>query len=147
MKNRIFGGAATIIVGALTAVGPHTIFKICDQGHHEGHSTCFWTGQATIGVGIIIALLGIAYLIFASPQTRAGISLAVAATSVLTFLLANVLIGMDDMASMACRVKTLPALNIISILSFALAVGNTAYLLVKSRKGVSGNGTSNAYSS
>ncbi|MDR0905457.1 MAG: DUF4418 family protein [Oscillospiraceae bacterium] len=133
-KNRIIGGVATVVTGALTAVGPHTIFKICDQGHHEGHSVCFWTGQATIGVGIIVALLGVAYLIFASEQTRAGISLSVAATSVLTFLLANVLIGMDDMAMMACRVKTLPALNVISILSFALAIGNTVYLLVKSGK-------------
>lgn len=138
MKNRVIAGTITIITGFLVAVGPQTLFKICDQSHHGGVSTCFWTGRALIGVGIVFALLGIAYLFFRDTRLRAGLSLAAAANVVLTFLLANLLIGMDPDPMMACRIATLPALNIISVLALIFAVINTLYLL-RVKEGGSGH--------
>jgi hypothetical protein len=128
-KNRIAVGLLTIATGALLAIGPQALFKICDQGHHEGHSTCFWTGQATIGIGIVLIALGVLYLVLSDPGIRVGLSVGIAAALVLTFLVANVLIGVDDDAMMPCHTTTLPALNVISVLSFALAAFNTGYLL------------------
>jgi hypothetical protein len=128
-KNRIAVGLLTIATGALLAIGPQTLFKICDQGHHEGHSACFWTGQATIGIGIVLIALGVLYLVVSDPGIRVGLSVGIAASLVLAFLVANVLIGVDDDAMMPCHTTTLPALNVISVLSFALAALNTGFLL------------------
>jgi len=131
MKNRIIGGIGQIIVGALVAVGPQTIFKICDQSHHSTPSTCFWTGQALIAVGIAFALLGVCYLFFSDTHLRTGLSLASCVTVVLVILITNVFPGMDEDSMMSCRVTTLPTLNFISIVSLALGAVNTGYLIRK----------------
>ncbi|MFP3154313.1 DUF4418 family protein [Lachnospiraceae bacterium ZAX-1] len=135
MKNRILVGAIAIVAGALIAIGPQFLFKICEQTHHA-ITTCYWTAQAEIGVGGVIALLGIAYLLFGDSHARVGLNLAIGLNSVLAFLIPNVLIGVCEMPTMDCRIATLPALNVISILAFALTVGNTIYLwrLVTPRK-------------
>jgi hypothetical protein len=66
----------------------------------------------------------------------------------LAILIANALIGMNDYAMMACRLYTLPALNIISIAAIILAEGNAAYLLRRNPTGKesSGNARAGAYS-
>ncbi|MDR1640570.1 MAG: DUF4418 family protein [Clostridiales bacterium] len=132
MKNRLIAGPLAAISGLLVAIGPQTMFKICDPSHHSV-SNCFWTGQALIGVGSVLATLGVIYIFIASQQTRAGLSLAIASDAVLAFLIANVLIGMDSNPMMACRTTTLPILNIISVLTFVFAIGNTIYLAAKGR--------------
>jgi hypothetical protein len=139
MKNRIAGGTAGVGIGALIAAGPQSLFRICEQSHHATTSTCYWTAQAAIGIGIITALIGIVYFFFQNAHVRAGLSIAIGLNAVLLLLVANVLIGMDDMAMMACRLKTLPALNIISVLTLALAGVNTFYLL-RLKKGGGGVG-------
>jgi hypothetical protein len=135
MKNRLIVGPITVIAGLLTAVGPQTLFRICEPSHHATVSSCFWTGQAVIGVGSVLAALGIAYIFFANEGVRAGISIAIAANALLTILLANLLIGMDNNAMMSCRLSTLPALNIISVLTIVLAAANAFHLLLKIRRG------------
>jgi hypothetical protein len=132
-KNQIGGGIIAIITGTLIAFGPHSLFKICDQGHHHaGHSTCYWTAQAAIGIGILLSILGVIYLFIRSTQLRAGLSMAFAGNTVLMLFIANILIGVDADAMMACRLKTLPALNVISIIAFILAIINTIWLLRQS---------------
>jgi ABC-type uncharacterized transport system permease subunit len=129
MKNRIIVGVVVILSGVLVAVGPHSLFPVCDQSHHATTSNCYWTGQASIGIGIVMVLLGIAYIFLANEQARAGVSIGVAASFLLLFLLANVFIGMSDMETMRCRTTTLPILNTISVLGFVLASVNVGYLL------------------
>ncbi|MDR1589275.1 MAG: DUF4418 family protein [Oscillospiraceae bacterium] len=140
MKNRIIAGGSAVVTGALLAVGPRTLFKICDQGHHEGHSVCFWTAQATLGIGIVLALIGVAYIFFADARIRAGLSLAAAGDVLFVLLTANVFIGVDPDPMMSCRLQTLPALNLISAAALALAVANTVWLL---RSPASGKGKGN----
>jgi hypothetical protein len=131
MKNRILGGVLIILSGALVALGPQFLFTICDQTHHHDdvHSICYWTAQAAIGIGIVLGLLGIAYLIFADQKVRSGLSIGIAGSFVLLLLIANVLIGVDAMPDMPCQLATLPALNIISIFGLLGSAANTVYLL------------------
>jgi hypothetical protein len=129
VKNRIVVGAATIATGALLAIGPQALFRICEQSHHAAPSICFWTGQATIGIGIMLGLFGLGYLLFSDPGVRTGLSIGIGLALLLTFLVANVLIGMDGDAMMACRTTTLPALNVITVIAFLLSAANTGYLL------------------
>jgi len=132
--NRIAVGAGSAAVGALVAIGPQTLFRICDQGHHAAASVCFWTARSAIGLGAAFALLGAGYLFIRGAQGRAGVSLAMALNALLTFATANFLIGMDEDPMMACRVATLPALNVICAIAFLLAAANTARLLLQDQE-------------
>jgi F0F1-type ATP synthase assembly protein I len=131
LKNRTFIAAVSLILGVGVAVGPQSLFKICDQTHgaHMGsYSVCHYTAQAEIGIGIVLALLGVAYFIFSNPNTHIGLTVGIALSAVLAFLVPNVLIGMDADPMMACRTATLPALNILSVAAILFAAGNLLYL-------------------
>ncbi|MDR3114297.1 MAG: DUF4418 family protein, partial [Treponema sp.] len=69
MKNRIISGSAAIAAGLLIALGPQFLFRVCAVV--EGmYMKCHWSARAEIGVGALIAALGIALIVFASPKTR-----------------------------------------------------------------------------
>ncbi|MDR0819672.1 MAG: DUF4418 family protein [Oscillospiraceae bacterium] len=137
LKNRAAAAAVSVVSGALVAAGPQSLFKICDQSHHAhtgGFSTCYYTAQAEIGIGIVLALLGIAYLLFSNPDTHIGLTIGIALGALLAFLAPNALIGMDSDPMMACLTATLPALNIITIATFLFAAGNIIYLTRKTQR-------------
>jgi hypothetical protein len=141
VKNRIAFGAGAILSGALLAAGPWSLFKICSQAHHahEGHSVCFYTARAEIGIGALAALLGIAYMLFRDKNVRAGLSFAVSGDAALSLVVANFLIGMDPDPMMACRTAALPALNVISALVLVFAAANAVWLLTYRRGGSRGS--------
>lgn len=132
-KNRLLTGGAYTILGILTAIGPHTIFAVCEAMDGK-YMKCHWTAQAEIGNGVIIVILG--FLLFLSSHTiRVGLQIALLALSVQTILLPNVLIGVCGGNHMSCHSLTLPALNVIGIVSIVIGAVNLIYLLrIKDRK-------------
>lgn len=132
-KNRLLTGGAYTILGILTAIGPNTIFAVCEAMDGK-FMKCHWTAQAEIGNGAIIAILG--FLLFLSSHTiRVGLQIALLALSVQTILLPNVLIGVCGGNHMSCHSLTLPALNVIGIVSIVIGAVNLIYLLrIKDRK-------------
>jgi hypothetical protein len=89
---------------------------------------CHWTGQAEIGVGILVALLGGALIFFSDSKVRLGLSIAVILSGILTLLFPAMLIGGCAMETMNCRSVTFPALTVISVLTIAGFAANTVYL-------------------
>jgi hypothetical protein len=134
MKNRIITGVAAIVAGLLIALGPQYMFRLCPQTADGHWMTCHYTGNAEIGVGLLIAVLGAALLLFSSPRTRLGLSLALALTGVLALLLPTVLIGGCMMETMACRRVTFPALTVLSSLVLAGFALNSFYLARRARR-------------
>lgn len=57
MKNRVISSIIFLVYGALLAVGPHTIFSVCEQG--EKIMRCGWTGKVETGIGIFVIYLAI----------------------------------------------------------------------------------------
>jgi len=134
-KNRVIIGAVTVAGGALTAAGPFSLFGVCTSAGHHAHAgaeatelVCHYTANTELGIGIVIALLGVAYLLFANHGTHIGLSFGIALSALLAVLVVNVLIGVHA-APMACAVKTLPALTLINTIIFAVSLGNIIYLL------------------
>lgn len=126
-KNRLLTGGAYTILGILTAIGPHTIFAVCEAMDGK-FMKCHWTAQAEIGNGAIIAILG--FLLFlSSHKIRVGLQIALLALSVQTILLPNILIGVCGGNHMSCRSLTLPALNVFGAISIIIGVINLIYLL------------------
>lgn len=132
--SRLVLGLTILVLGVLIALGPQYIFKICEQHHAHSTTTCFWTAQALLGVGGVIAVLGAAITFLKGIPLLAGLSLAVLLNSILAFLIPNLLIGVCPEANMDCRVATLPALNILTILLIIISAASTAFLFLKQRK-------------
>ena len=130
MKNRIGFSIGYILLGALLSLIPTVIFPVCES---EKKMSCYYTAHAEFGIGIIVIILGIAYILFKSEELRAGISLSIAVNSILIVLLPLKLTGLCKMSGMACRIGTLPALIVIAIIIAAVSLGNFVYILISSK--------------
>jgi len=130
LKIRIIGGVAAIVLGLLIALGPQLLFKVCES-MGENFMKCHWSAQAEIGIGGLIAALGIALTLFASPKTRLGLAIGILLSGVLALLIPHVLIGGCAMESMPCRKIAFPAITVISIL---LLIGSGFYTAYLARK-------------
>ncbi|MDR0623530.1 MAG: DUF4418 family protein [Treponema sp.] len=130
MKNRIVSGGAVIVSGLLIALGPQFLFKVCPVVG-DMIMKCHWSARAEIGVGAVIAALGIALIFFAHPKTRLGLTIGIFLSGVLALLIPHVLIGGCPSHSMQCRKITFPAITVISIL---LLIGTVIYTFYLARK-------------
>jgi hypothetical protein len=119
MKKRLIFGIPFTAIGLLIALGPYTLFPVCEV-MGDMFMKCFWTRRAELGIGIIIAVLGVLSILF--KPARLGI--AVFLNGVLALLIPAILIGVCDHAHASCRVLALPSLLILSAILIAIAVIN-----------------------
>ncbi|MFV0412881.1 MAG: DUF4418 family protein, partial [Oscillospiraceae bacterium] len=133
MKNRLLPGIAVAVLGLLIALVPVCIFPTCIKTIETaaGGTTpmkCFWSGRAEIGIGLLILCGGVLLSLSKSSFTRQGISIMTALTGVLGILIPTLLIGGCEMATMACRIATFPALIVANALTIAVCSANSLYL-------------------
>jgi hypothetical protein len=133
MKHRIISGAAAVVLGLLIAFGPQYLFKVCESTE-DSIPRCHWSAQAEIGIGMIIAALGICLIVFEERKTQLGLTIGILLTSILALLIPHALIGGCNMMSMACRRVAFPALSVVSILLVVSAVANMFFLEGKMQK-------------
>lgn len=127
MKNKVCISILHIFLGLLIFLTPTVIFPVCEG---EMKMSCDYTGQAEIGLGILVALLGVISLFF-SEKVRAGISVAVSGIGILTIAFPVKLIGVCGNNMMKCNAATRPMLVVLGILVIFVSVINTVYLLKK----------------
>jgi hypothetical protein len=137
MKNRFIIGIVITLLGLLLAVGPQTIFPVCEAG--EKIMKCCLTGRAATGIGGVIAVIGILLLIFGNKRTRIGLLLALVPIGIYAVLIPNLLIGVCGGAHMNCRALALPAITIIGVTVSVFAIASAIWLF-KTDKGRNENG-------
>lgn len=115
MKRRIISSLPLIILGLIIGLGPQFIFPVCEAG--EKVMKCFWTARVELGIGGLIVLLSLIYIAFRETGVRLGLVIAIFFSSILSILVPTVLIGVCGMATMQCRVQTLPALVVSGALT------------------------------
>ena len=126
MKNRILFAAAFILLGLLVILAPTMLFPVCES---EMKMACFFTKKAEIGVGLVIAALGVIYFFLKNKDIRLGISIAQFLNAGLVLAFPAKLTGLCKMSDMACRVKTYPALIVLSVLLALTAAANIVFLI------------------
>jgi hypothetical protein len=128
LKNRIISGISVIALGALISFGPRYFFKVCEPMMGGRFMTCHWTAKSELGVGLMIAALGFALLVFKSAKTRLGLAFAVFLSGTLALLFPHVLIGGCEMETMACRTIAFPALTVLGVLTVVGSMLEIFYL-------------------
>ncbi|MCR5275354.1 MAG: DUF4418 family protein [Clostridiales bacterium] len=126
MKNRIIFAAAFILLGLLVILAPTVLFPVCES---EMKMACFFTKKAEIGAGLVIAALGVIYFFLKNKDIRLGISIAQFLNAGLVLAFPAKLTGLCKMSDMACRVKTYPALIVLSVLLALTAAVNIVFLI------------------
>ena len=126
MKNRIIFAVAFILLGLLVILAPTVLFPVCES---EMKMACFFTKKAEIGAGLVIAALGVIYFFLKNKDIRLGISIAQFLNAGLVLAFPAKLTGLCKMSDMACRVKTYPALIVLSVLLALTAAVNIVFLI------------------
>ena len=126
MKNRIIFAAAFVLLGLLVILAPTVLFPVCES---EMKMACFFTKKAEIGAGLVIAALGVIYFFLKNKDIRLGISIAQFLNAGLVLAFPVKLTGLCKMSDMACRVKTYPALIVLSVLLALTAAVNIVFLI------------------
>ena len=119
MKNKLFASIPSIILGILIAIAPLTFAKVC-QTEGGMHMACYYTGRAALGIGLVIAVLGIVAL-FVKENVRTGLSIAVIVNSLLMIAVPTFLIGVCKSPMMHCASVTRPTLIVLSVLALVFA--------------------------
>lgn len=111
-KKKLIFGAVLLILGALIAIGPQSIFAVCEF-NPEKAMKCHWMARAELGVGAVMAVLGLCSMLSPSTQMSRGLLAAGGLLGILTMLLPTVLIGVCMNVHMQCVTLTRPALLVL----------------------------------
>lgn len=130
MNRKLFAAIPQFVLGVLVAIAPRTFAHVC--GVTDMPMACHYTAQASLGIGIAIALLAVIGL-FVADATRAGLDIANAVLGVLVILVPTVLISVCKGAMMHCHMVTLPTLIVLGVLTAIVSV-IAAYLDLKPSK-------------
>lgn len=114
MKNKLFSSIPAIILGILIAIAPYTFAPVC-KSEQGMHMACYYTARVSLGLGIVIAVLGIIALLV-SEQARLGLNIAIIVNAILEILVPTVLVGVCKMPMMHCVSITRPTLIVLSVL-------------------------------
>lgn len=122
MKRDRIIGIIYCILGLLIALGPKVLFPVCAGLKDDGTPMkCFYTSQVTIGLGMGIIMFGLMIMLLKEKSGKLVSSIGVLFLTMMTYLVPNALIGVCKTETMACRMLTLPALNIISLVSLIVS--------------------------
>ena len=126
---RIIFGAIVIALGLLIALGPQFLFKTC--GHGENFPQCYWSARAEIGVGLLIAVLGICFIVFKDPKIHLGLAIGIFLAGFVALFIPHSLIGGCDSADMLCQKIGFPALTVESIILLVTSAVIVGFLEMK----------------
>ncbi|MDR2942750.1 MAG: DUF4418 family protein [Treponema sp.] len=133
MKKTIIDSAIVILLGLLIAVGPQFLFKTCPS-HSSTYPLCHWTAQAELGMGMLIAALGLCLIVFNDSKMQIGLAIGILLTSIMVIGLPHALIGGCKDKIMACHRVAFPALTVIGAVLLVYSAVMVVYLEKKNSK-------------
>ena len=108
MSRKKILGYISAIIGFLLVLAPKFITPVCPPMEDGMFMKCHWMGNMTMGIGAVILVLAIIFIVVKDSKVSLGLSISNIAIGILGILNARVLIGGCMKADMACRAKTIP---------------------------------------
>jgi hypothetical protein len=130
MKKSIITGSVVFVLGSLIALGPQFLFKTC-PAHSSTYPLCHWTAQAELGLGMLIAALGLCFIVFNDSKTQIGLAIGILLSSIIVIGLPHALIGGCKDKMMACHKIAFPAITVEGIILLAFSIAIVAYSELK----------------
>jgi len=127
LRKQQIDGITIIILGLLIALGPQFLFKVC-AAHNGAYPLCHWTARAELGMGMLIAALGICLIAFTDPKTQIGLIIGIFLTSIMIIGIPHALIGGCKSSEMACHRVAFPALTVEGVILLIYSAGMVVYL-------------------
>jgi uncharacterized membrane protein len=132
MKSKPTAGIIAIMLGTLIALIPQIIFPVCTNMLELANGKtlfmkCHWSAMAELLAGILIMSGGILIIVFKNRDTRIALSIMLFLFGLTALLIPTVVIGMCEMATMACRTGTEPALIVVSVITMVVGIGNVFF--------------------
>ena len=123
-EKSIISGSVIVVPGLLIALGPQFLFRVCAAGCDccGVIPTCHWSAQAEIGIGMLIASLGICFIIFNDPKIQFGLNIGILFSGIIALFIPHFLIGGCEADTMACHRLAFPAITIICIFLFVCSL-------------------------
>lgn len=126
MKNRTINAFFNILMGLALAIGPYTLFRVCDTS--EKVMKCWWSVRAETAIGVLLIFAGILIWVLKNKEALYALNLNNIATGIVAILIPSKLIGGCGKEMMACRSVTFPSIYIISGIVILFSIGNLIYL-------------------
>ena len=124
MRKQIIPSVIILILAIVIAVGSQTFLSPCV--HEDGSfATCHWAGQALLGLGCVLGVLGA--LALCVKRAPPGVFLSALPVCILGILTPGTLIDLCRMSAMHCRMVMQPAM--IILFSAALLCALTGAIL------------------
>ena len=121
MKKTVIISLVVVVLGLLIALGPQFLFKTCAP-HSSTYPLCHWSARAELGMGMLIAALGICLFVFDDPKTQIGLTIGVFLSSILVIGIPFALIGGCKGADMDCKRFAFPALLVEGIILLVFSI-------------------------
>jgi len=130
LKKRLSYGIAVAILGLLIALGPQFLFKVCTV-HSGALPLCHWSAQAELGMGMLVAALGLCFIIFSDPKTQQGFAIGIFLTGIIVLGIPHALIGGCAVKTMACHRVAFPALTVEGVILLAYSAFMVVFFEMK----------------
>ena len=114
MSRKKILGYISAIIGFLLVLAPKFITPVCPPMEDGMFMKCHWMGNMTMGIGAVILVLAIIFIIVKDSKISLGLAISNIAIGVLEILNTHVLIGGCMKADMACRAKTIPFCTLLA---------------------------------
>ena len=114
MSIKKISGYVSAIVGLLLMLAPKFITPVCPPMENGMFMKCHWMGNMTMGIGAVILVLAIIFIMVKDSKISLGLSISNIAIGILEILNDHVLIGGCMKSDMACRAKTIPFCTLLS---------------------------------
>lgn len=112
-RQKIFG-LIFVILGALLTLGPTVIAPTCAPMENGKFMKCHWLGQAVIGAGSAIMLMGIIFFFIKERMMARGVVFCNIVIGIMTLFLPFKLVGACKSPEMPCNVHTVPFIYLVA---------------------------------
>lgn len=128
MKAKKIVAILIVILGVVMLLIPKYIAPVCPI--HDGGPImkCHWMGQAVMGLGSLIAILGVLIFVVKDLKMAKAFSISTGLVSGLAISISTHLIGGCSHHHMSCRMHTIPAVAIVGGILVVLSLGYASTL-------------------